>query len=223
MPDRVPSHLAALLEATSAASRDAAWQRFVDEYSRLILSVARSLGGPYDAVMDRYVFTLDHLKRDEFRKLRGYTSDPRAKFTTWLVVVCRRICLDEHRSKFGRARAGSDVIRLQTRRSLTHSLASALELETLPATDALPDVELETRERSERLERCLSLLAPADRLLIRLRFEDDLSAAQIAKILHLATPFHVYRRLNRLLADLRTALVFGGSAQKDATRPFNLG
>jgi RNA polymerase sigma factor (sigma-70 family) len=219
----VPSQLAELLQA-GGATRDAAWQRFIGEYSRLILSVARSLGGPYDAVMDRYAYTLDRLERDDFRKLRGYTTDPRAKFTTWLVVVCRRICMDEHRSKFGRARAGSDVIRLQARRSLSHSLASALDIDTLPATDALPDIELESRERSERLEHCLSLLAPGDRLLIRLRFEDDLSAAQIAKILHMATPFHVYRRLNRLLADLRTALLFGGTpAQTGASRPLNLG
>lgn len=223
MPDQVPSHLARLLEATGDAARDAAWQRFIDEYSRLILSVARSLGGPYDAIMDRYVFTLDHLERDDFRKLRGYCADPRAKFTTWLVVVCRRICLDEHRSKYGRARAGADIIRLQTRRSLTESLASAIDLETIAAPDEPADVALETRERRERLEQCLSRLVPADRLLIRLRFEDDLSAAQIAKVLHMATPFHVYRRLNRLLADLRTALVIGAGAQKDAARPFNLG
>ena len=39
-----------------------------------------------------------------------------------------------------------------------------------------------------------------------MRFEDDLPVREIAKILRYPTPFHVYRTLNALLADLRRAL-----------------
>src|SRR5438309_109170 len=49
-------------------------------------------------------------------------------------------------------------------------------------------------------------LAAADRLLLKLRFDDDLSAREIAGLVGLPTPFHVYRRLNALLGELRRVL-----------------
>ena len=53
-------------------------------------------------------------------------------------------------------------------------------------------------------------LDAADRLLIKLRFEDGLSAKDIASLTRSATPFHVYRRLNRILATLKRGLVARG-------------
>ena len=49
-------------------------------------------------------------------------------------------------------------------------------------------------------------LGATDRLLLKLRFDDDLSAREIAGLLALPTPFHVYRRLNALLQELRRVL-----------------
>lgn len=56
------------------------------------------------------------------------------------------------------------------------------------------------------LEDALSALSARDRLLLRLRFEDDMTAQEIARLLQLPSPFHVYRRLNVVLASLRVAL-----------------
>jgi hypothetical protein len=39
-----------------------------------------------------------------------------------------------------------------------------------------------------------------------LRFEDGLSAQRISGLMGFPTPFHVYRRLNRVLTDLRKGL-----------------
>jgi DNA-directed RNA polymerase specialized sigma subunit len=50
------------------------------------------------------------------------------------------------------------------------------------------------------------LFTPQDRLLLRLRFEGDMTAREIALLLNLPTPFHVYRRLNALLEQLRESL-----------------
>ena len=46
----------------------------------------------------------------------------------------------------------------------------------------------------------------ADQLLLRLRFDEELTARQIAGLLGLPTPFHVYRRLDAVCATLRTRL-----------------
>ena len=101
-----PAELAALLQARDAESRERAWGKFLDRYSRLILHGARSLGSDYDAVMDRYTLIVEQLRDGDFRRLRSYVADGRGKFTTWLTVVVRRICLDHHRQRYGRAREG---------------------------------------------------------------------------------------------------------------------
>ena len=208
MAEGLPSALARLLDA--GASNEVAWQNFIGQYSRLILSVARSSDRDYDAAMERYTFVLESLRRDDFRKLRGYIADPRCKFTTWLVVVCRRLCIDYARSKYGRVRAGSDVIELRTRRSLAQSLFSTVELDQIVSPEhERPDLIAEQGELHARLAQCLGCLSAQDRLLIKLRFEDDLPAIQIMRLLRMPTPFHVYRRLNRLVADLRAALTLG--------------
>ena len=93
----VPYELSHLLAHLEPPARDEAWTAFVQANSKLILFVAHSLGSDHDDVMDRYTFILDQLRRDDFHRLRAYGADGRGKFTTWLVVVARRLCLDHRR------------------------------------------------------------------------------------------------------------------------------
>ena len=51
-----------------------------------------------------------------------------------------------------------------------------------------------------------ALLDPVDRLLVKLRYEDELAIPEIARVLELPSRFHVYRRLDRVLVQLRGAL-----------------
>lgn len=85
-------------------------------------------------------------------------------------------------------------------------------LESLPATGARPDQELEAAELERlraRVEAALALvlgqLPPADRLLVRLRVEDGHSVADAARILGTdARP--LYRRLEKIYRRLRGEL-----------------
>ncbi|MGH2625337.1 MAG: RNA polymerase sigma factor, partial [Anaerolineales bacterium] len=61
-------------------------------------------------------------------------------------------------------------------------------------------------EFTESVQSALAELPPRDRLLVNLRFEHDLPAREIARLMGFPTPFHVYRRLNGLLEGLRKAL-----------------
>ena len=90
-----PAVLVDLLSASNASDVERAWAAFAAEYSALLLHVARSLDADHDAAMDRYLYILEALRRDDCRRLRQYASDGRGKFTTWLMVVARRLCLDE--------------------------------------------------------------------------------------------------------------------------------
>jgi RNA polymerase sigma factor (sigma-70 family) len=208
----LPESLQHLLSARDAGERDRAWAAFVAEFNALLMHTARSLGGEHDAVMDRYTFVLDALRSDDCRRLRSFLSDGRGKFTTWLVAVTRRLCVDAHRKRYGRRQgaARSDE-RWRDRRDLVDLLGVEVDIGEISAgDDAAPDDAIRRAELSAVLKAALQRLDPSDRLLLRLRFEDERSAADIARLLDLPSPFHVYRRIDRVLATLKGELTAAG-------------
>jgi len=206
----VPQVLARLLEAADDSARDSAWKAFLAEYSRLLIYVTRRTTPDYDSSMDAYAFVLEKLREHDARRLRGYASDGRGKFTTWLVVVSRRLCLDHHRQRYGRtglAESDEDISARAARRRLVDLATSDVDnVLAAHATDDDPDSELRRGELERALDVAVTELPAPDRLLLRLRFHDGLSGAEIASLLHFASPFHVYRRLNHLLSGLRQRL-----------------
>jgi RNA polymerase sigma factor (sigma-70 family) len=206
MDDRTSTDLSRLLEAVSPSEADAAWATFVEKHTRLILHVARSLGGDHDAAMDRYTYVLERLEDDDYRRLREYAPDGRTRFTTWLVVVVRRLCLDHYRSRYGRPRGTGGEEARRTRRTLTDHLEGHVDIARLASSAPNPEHELLAWDMRSRLAGALADLPPRDRVLLALKFEDGRSARAIADIMAFPTPFHVYRRLNRLLAQLRDRL-----------------
>ena len=68
------------------------------------------------------------------------------------------------------------------------------------------DEELEREQMLERLDAAVAALSPSDQLLLTLRYQDNRSAGEIASLMSLSTPFHVYRRLNRVHESLRRAV-----------------
>ncbi len=211
----LPRELAQLLQANSQAARDAAWAAFATDHSRLILRVARHVAPEHDAAMDAYAYVLEKLREDDFRRLAGFVADGRGKFTTWLVVVCRRLCLDFHRQRYGRSPRSTSLGNSQDERMVRRrlaNLASEIDLSTLAAPDesADPDAELRRADLLTSLEHALSTLAPHDRLLVALRFHDGVTAKEIAKLLHYPSAFNVYRKINSVLAELRQRLERAG-------------
>ena len=136
MPPSIPETLRALLAAGADAEAEPAWAAFLRDHSGLLLHVARSLGGDDDAAMDRYAFMLDALRRDRFLRLRAYIADGRSQFSTWLIVVARRLCLDHHRQRYGRRQGtGREAVeRHRDRRQLTDLIGDELGLEELRAS-----------------------------------------------------------------------------------------
>ena len=214
MASQLPPELAALLAASGQEQVEHAWAAFVAHHSQLLLHAARSLGADYDGAMDRYAFALERLRDQDFQRLRGYVADGRTKFTTWLVVVARRLALDHYRRRYGRAPTDADQD-TSHRRAVRRQLADSVLHPTDPAEVALPDQispdeQFGATHRSESLASALARLDPGDRLLLKLRFDDGLTAREIAGILGLPTAFHVYRRLNALYPTLRRELEIRG-------------
>lgn len=207
-----PAELTALLSA-GPASREAAWADFLSKYSRSILHTVYSRCSGYDSAMDRYAYILEKLQDDDFRRLRGYVADGRAEFSTWLAVVTRRLCADFRRQRYGRpqsqtkegeARAREEF---RVRRLLAQLAGTDGDWSRFPVTDGTnPELAFRETEQRESLLRAITALEPRDQLLLKLRFEYDLTAKQIVRLMGFPTPFHVYRRLRSRLATLRRAL-----------------
>jgi DNA-directed RNA polymerase specialized sigma24 family protein len=102
MPPRLPLEVHSLLYSDCQADRDAAWESFLVSHSRLILYVARSLTRDGDEALDAYTWSLERLRENESRRLRGFSEVENTLFSTWLVVVVRRLCVDFLRHKRGR-------------------------------------------------------------------------------------------------------------------------
>jgi RNA polymerase sigma factor (sigma-70 family) len=198
-----PTEVTALFAPSSEDAREAAWQAFLVRYSLLIRHTAAKLGSDYDRAMDRYAFVLEQLRDDDFRRLRKFQAGGTAKFSTWLVVVVRRLCLDHHRSIYGRS-AGEQR---HQRRQLAELATDTDGLDRHPDTvRASVTTEYSVRERAQVLGRAMDDLDSVDRELLRLRFEEALPAREIAHRLGFASQGQVYRRLDTLLSSLRNRL-----------------
>ena len=142
----------------------------------------------------------------------------------------------------GRVHAAVDVRTLKRlphrRRAESLGLASARLLNFLEHWKAEqegrneaadPEALLLAREARERALRILALtggLSPAEQRLLDLRFEESLSAREIADLTPGSRPRQIYRRLYRLLAKLRGLALrngYGESPDAAAERPLTRG
>jgi RNA polymerase sigma factor (sigma-70 family) len=88
------------------------------------------------------------------------------------------------------------------------------DLAEVPAADGeSPEAQLDSQSTAARtqalLRQALEGVPARDRILVRLRFEDGLSVADISRLLH-TDQKRLYRDLERVLASLRRALEDGG-------------
>jgi RNA polymerase sigma factor (sigma-70 family) len=88
--------------------------------------------------------------------------------------------------------------------------------QVMDATSGELDRRLREEEMKNVLSQALESLVPRDRLLLSLKYEDEMSGRQIAQIMGYESPFHVYRRLKVVLASLKEDLVKRGI---DGSRP----
>ena len=205
-----PPELSAVLDA-DRESADEAWRIFLSRFSPLILHAARCASKDYDDAMDSYAYTLERFRENDFRRLRSYSADPRSKFTTWLVLVARRICIDRQRQVYGRITDTKhnhvpDDERA-ARRRLIDLTAAEVDLSTIEdGGQKNAEDELRTHELKQLLDAAISELEPRDQLLLTLRFVDGLSAKEIAPIQSWPSPVHVYRRIDLIIGKLRKSL-----------------
>jgi RNA polymerase sigma factor (sigma-70 family) len=202
-----PKEISEILGISSLAGPERAWDAFLSAFGDLILKIAARAHRGHDPAMDAYAFILEKLREDEFRRLRKFSGGDRDAFSRWLVVVARRLCSDLRRQKYGRVRPATSEVDRDVRRRLEDEIWEVKKPSELPAgVTSNPEWELRLQERGAALKTVVGELDSRDRLLLAFRFDDGLSARRIADLMDFPSPFHVYRRLNRVLATLRHSL-----------------
>ena len=158
--------------------------------------------------MDAYVNVLEALREDDCRRLRSYAAEPNGNFSSWLVVVTRRLALDHFRQRYGRSRSGDLGWRMEheSRRRLEDLVADRVDPDQLLTEPSRGDEDIQREQLTRVLSRALRALEPRDRLLLALRFNDEKPVREIAGRLSLPSVFHVYRRLDTVLSGLRLSL-----------------
>jgi RNA polymerase sigma factor (sigma-70 family) len=247
----------------------AAWDRLVAECSDLILGVIARYTRDVDARMDAYLYVLEELKADNFRRLRHYgrgIAVPPCSFATWLKLVVRNLYFDWFRHEHGRKSLPKEIqklgpveqrafklvywegysaqeayevlrgqvghlrfgdfiqklVRVEERMSAINRAKIRRDFERArgplsldaeedgPPLEARVEVRVPTPEddaaRAERRRALWDLvtgLAPEERLLVRLRFFEGLTAKQIAAKIGVKDPMEIYRRVERVCLELR--------------------
>jgi RNA polymerase sigma factor (sigma-70 family) len=89
------------------------------------------------------------------------------------------------------------------RRHLAEMVGKELHPAAMPDWSAGPEGRTYAAECAAALEAAVRAFEPRDRLLLKLRFERELTAREIADVMGFASQFHVYRRLRAVLTVLR--------------------
>jgi RNA polymerase sigma factor (sigma-70 family) len=212
-PASLPPELSRLLSAREGPEQEEAWSHFLSAHSSLLVHTCRTIVRDRDAAMDGYAHVLEKLREECYRRLRAYTPQLTTRFSTWLVVVARRLLLDYQRHRYGRPRTDDETRREEraVRRRLEDLVVTEIDPDQLATSSSnSPDLRVRREELTRVLYQALDELEPSDRLLLALRFEDERPVREIAATMGLPTVFHVYRRVGVALSELRRALVRRG-------------
>ena len=103
MTDEQKHNISDLLQRLNSAEAGAAWAVFVDQYSALIMKTVGQFDYREDRSNECFLSVCEKLCDDNFRRLQQFNTTGTATFNNWLSTVVFNLCVDWHRTEFGRA------------------------------------------------------------------------------------------------------------------------
>lgn len=191
------------------AGDEAAWQKFILQYSNFIYRAIIRYTDDYDEKMSVYLHVLEKLREDRFARLRRFAF--RARLSTWLTVVARRLALDLLRAKYGRDFALKKV--------RVVSIDGDPDYTRILADMRTPEAELADGERRalrRRLEagmgKAMERLDERERLVVQLVYFQGMRINEAGRLLRLPS---AYKFLARVLRKVRAELENGQRLSRD--------
>src|SRR5437773_2295587 len=179
-PSEAPREVEALIQRCLQGD-ELAWDAIVRQYRRKVFNVAYKFVGKHEEAED---LTQDIFIK-VFKSLNSF--DSRANFQTWLISISRNLCIDRYRS-------------VRKERETIDRDVDANELSPV-ASHPHPIFRIEQRDRVELLREALAALGPALRKAVVMRDLQEMSYAEIAKVLKLPEGT-VKSRINRGRTEL---------------------
>lgn len=175
----------------------ASWQKFVLKYANVIYRAIDKYCDDYDEKMAVFLHILEKLRENRFIRLGSFEG--KAKLSTWLTIVSRRLAIDFLRAKYGRD------FRLKKIRVVSYDGAPSF-LKHLADTFT-PEHEMagaEQRQARQKLEmalqRALQSLSAQESLAIQLVYFKGLKIKEVGKLLQMR---FIYKFVARTLEKLR--------------------
>jgi len=196
------------------AGDTAAWQKFILQYSNFIYRAIVKYTDDYDEKMAVYLNVLEKLREDRFARLRRFAF--KAKLSTWLTVVARRLALDYLRSRYGRD--------FSLKKIRVVSIDGDPDYTRILADMKTPEAEMAASERHEqrrRLENGLRLamekLDDRERLAVQLVYFQGMKINEAGRLLKLPAVYKfVSRVLRKLREEMEDAPRFSRAGMEDA-------
>jgi RNA polymerase sigma factor (sigma-70 family) len=98
--------------------------------------------------------------------------------------------------------------RWQLSRSRTRETTGEEAPESLAAAEKGPEALAQSEQDRERLKKALSRLEPRQRLFLQLRYQQDLTLDEVARLMGVKDPYTARRRIESALAALARAMKF---------------
>lgn len=168
----------------------ASWDAFVSQYSGLIYhTIKKTLSIHHaepmsDSVDDLFQEVFLSLVKDDFLQLRRFRGDNNCTLASWLRMIATRRTIDHLRK--------------------SKTPANALE-EPLLSRASDDSGDQRSDNQLQLLAKALATLQPRERILIDLFFRQNLSAQDVASVLHTSAGA-IYTQKSRILAKLQEAL-----------------
>jgi len=191
-----------LLQAVIAGDV-ASWQKFVLKYANFIYRASGKYCDDYDEKMAVFLHVLEKLREDRFARLSRFAG--KAKLSTWLTVVARRLALDFLRAKYGRD-FGLKKIRVVSYDAVPAFLKHLADPIT-PEREMAGAEQRQAREKVEQaLQQALHNLSVQERLAVQLVYFKGLKIKEAGKLLRVRA---IYKFVARALEKMKCEMERG--------------
>lgn len=152
-----------------------------------------------------YVYVLGKLMENNYAVINAFQG--RSTFKTYLFSVTTRLAIDFYRHRYGKTSKKSNPDQPDSKKNRLKTV-SIIDAENLSDDERLDEtvINREDKEVKKRLEGILkshlSDLSPEDRLLLKMKYEDNFKVSEIAELLKLDQK-KTYRKINRILSDFK--------------------
>lgn len=198
MPEMPEAHDDFSLIKECLSGKQAAWDTFVERFSKLIYyainKTLRSYNASFqeDDIADIYNSTFLQFLENDYKKLRQFKGTHNCSLSSWVRLITIRRTIDYLRSQ-------------RTFVSVEESGESESFLENLEDGQGTALDQIEAEEAKGMLQDAIVGLPSSDRLFMELYYERELSPEEIAVVMNVSVNA-IYSKKNRLREKLKRSL-----------------